>query len=344
MTSEIVELALPDGKILPRELTDAYLTKIGGRPTWPLGLEEMEGKLGLERDGLKCGSCGSALFLVLQMDCPWTGEEAFFDRIMYVFGCNSRVCTETQGSKAWKAFVVQMPKKGKPGTDAAPSKPTTSLWDSVMLGGASQAMSTLSLQDSTDDNDEPCSVYEKEYPVGFPPLRLHICEEMIRETRTSCRESFEGDAEMIPAAYRVDAGEQWGGEQYESVEAAMGVDKAFMAFQKRVSSYPRQCVRFSPSGRPLPFHQDNAISGGGRCGECGRERVFELQLMPAILSLLPCGEEEHVKHLPATARSQHPVFGDGMEWGTVVVFSCGTCTRRMDGPSLIRAHTHTQTE
>lgn len=32
MTVEVVELALPDGRLAPSELSDPFVTKIGGRP------------------------------------------------------------------------------------------------------------------------------------------------------------------------------------------------------------------------------------------------------------------------------------------------------------------------
>lgn len=303
--------------------------------------------LGLREEELKCGSCQSQLFLVLQMDSPWSGEEAFFDRILYVFGCNSRICTETQGEKAWKAFVLQTPSRDAASAAAVSSSnkaPTASLWDTVMLGAASPApasdaaagIQSLSLADA--------SFYSKTYPVGFPPLRLHICEEMIYEQKKKNRAAVEDDLapQAIPAGLTATEEEQWAAEAYESTQS-LGMDKTFMAFQKRVSSYPRQCARFSPAGAPLPFRQERLPSAGS-CPACGQQRVFELQLMPAVLSLLPCGDEQHLKHLPAQLRGQHPLFGDSMEWGTLLVYTCGTCTRATAGTQLIRAFTHTQIE
>ncbi len=329
MTFEIVELALPDGPLMTNELQDPFVTKIGGRPTWPVVVEKLA-SLGITKDTLKCGSCGCQLFLVLQMDCPWTGEEGFYDRIIYVFGCNSRVCTETQGDKAWKAFVLQRSSLTK---TEEPKK--VALWDSIMLGQQQAVEEKMKDMKIVDDRDIP--VYEKQYPVGFPPTRLHICEEMIREKTKASPQ-----VEMIPAAYSVSGEEEWTGEAYES-HHPMGVDKSFLAFQKRVSSYPRQCVRFSPAGTPLYFCNPESKFDAGCCQNCGQKRVFELQLMPAILSLLPTNEEEHLKHIPEKKRGSHPLFGDGMEWGTVLVFTCGTCTRSTEF-ALIEAKLFSQIE
>lgn len=295
-------------------------------------------EMGLNRDeDLKCKSCAAPLFLVLQMDCPWSGEEGFFDRVMYVFGCNSRICTESQGSKAWTAFVIQLPSQKV--KDAAKEKPQqVNLWDAVMLGASDKPKAQSIAEEVSELTIKDASFYDKSYPVGFTPMRLHICEEMIYEETKKRVTEVE---ESIPAAFAVNEGEEWVGEAYESSHP-MGVDKAFLAFQKRVSSYPRQCVRFSPTGKPLLFHQES-LGSAGTCATCGQERVFELQLMPAILSLLPCNEEKHLSHLKAEQRGQHPIFGDAMEWGTVMVFTCGTCSRSPK-PTLIRASTHTQIE
>lgn len=47
--------------------------------------------------------------------------------------------------------------------------------------------------------------------------------------------------------------------------------------------------------------------------------------MPAMLSMLPTNGDAHLKHIPKKQRGKHPLFGDGMEWGTIMVFSCGVC-------------------
>ena len=196
-------------------------------------------------------------------------------------------------------------------------------------------MNSLSLDETAQDEE---GYHDKQYPAGFPATRLRICEEMIQEKSPKATAS----PSSIPANLRMTDEEnaEWGGEAYESSHP-MGVDKAFLAFTKRVSSYPRQCVRFSPAGNPLPFCQET-IPDAGCCDRCGGRRVFELQLMPAILSILPTNDEKHLGHIKQ--RNAHPLFGDGMEWGTVMVFTCGTCTREKASTILIEAITFTQIE
>jgi hypothetical protein len=50
--------------------------------------------------------------------------------------------------------------------------------------------------------------------------------------------------------------------------------------------------------------------------------------MPAILSLLPGCEEKYLRHIPEARRHSHPLYGDGMEWATLLAYSCGVCTRK----------------
>ncbi|EPE27000.1 hypothetical protein GLAREA_02914 [Glarea lozoyensis ATCC 20868] len=101
------------------------------------------------------------------------------------------------------------------------------------------------------------------------------------------------------------------------------IDKTFQKFADRIGCNPEQVLRYEFVGAPLLYSKKDAVGkmfsegkgkGGGmpRCGNCGRERVFECQLMPhAIMEL---------------ERDEMGV--DGMEWGTVVVGVCkGDCVQ-----------------
>ncbi|KAJ3597117.1 hypothetical protein NHX12_003517 [Muraenolepis orangiensis] len=99
------------------------------------------------------------------------------------------------------------------------------------------------------------------------------------------------------------------GEKYEKSRARHG-DEAFRRFMKRVSLCPEQVLRYSWGGEPLflsdpPSDMAHIVPA---CGSCGGRRTFELQLMPALVSLL------------------HTCRGSTLEFGTVLVFTCrGSC-------------------
>lgn len=99
--------------------------------------------------------------------------------------------------------------------------------------------------------------------------------------------------------------EEWKGEQYEKSWRPKGYDKAFSRFCEIVQENPSQCVRYQFSGHPLQYNQQS-VPAINSCPHCGKARVFELQLMPNMLRILPVNASD-----------------DGMEWGTVIVYVCG---------------------
>ncbi|NXP78339.1 PDD2L protein, partial [Ramphastos sulfuratus] len=95
------------------------------------------------------------------------------------------------------------------------------------------------------------------------------------------------------------------GEKYEKSEVK-GRDHTFHKFMKRVSVCPEQILRYSRGGQPLfitcpPANIDRAIPA---CSNCGGSRVFEFQLMPALVSMLQSDS------------------GLSVEFGTVLVYTC----------------------
>ncbi|NXG51957.1 PDD2L protein, partial [Psilopogon haemacephalus] len=95
------------------------------------------------------------------------------------------------------------------------------------------------------------------------------------------------------------------GEKYEKSEVK-GRDQTFHKFMKRVSVCPEQILRYSRGGQPLfitcpPANIDKGIPA---CSNCGGSRVFEFQLMPALVSMLQSDSDLSV------------------EFGTVLVYTC----------------------
>ncbi|NXB97677.1 PDD2L protein, partial [Orthonyx spaldingii] len=100
------------------------------------------------------------------------------------------------------------------------------------------------------------------------------------------------------------AGED-GNEKYEKSEVKSW-DHTFHKFMKRISLCPEQILRYSWGGQPLfitcpPANLDQAIPA---CTNCGSSRVFELQLMPTLVSVLQSDS------------------GLSVEFGTVIVYTC----------------------
>eukprot|EP01083_Nonionella_stella_P267732 904582_1 len=93
---------------------------------------------------------------------------------------------------------------------------------------------------------------------------------------------------------------KWAAEKYEK-----GGDAMMERFQKRISRAPTQCVRYCFGGDPL-WCADSSNLEVQKCA-CGRERVFEMQLMPNLFNELKCSQ------LPK---------GTVFDWTTMSIFVC----------------------
>lgn len=150
-------------------------------------------------------------------------------------------------------------------------------------------------------------------------------------------------------------GAPWTAEAYEN---SLDIDQVFEKFSKRVEYEPEQCVRYDLNGTPLPFSQGDAFdtifpppppenlpvtkaefkvvrnakrtystTHIPRCPSCGANRVFECQLMPNLINILKDKDQDaSLKKMTDDERRKAVELalkgGDGMGWGTAMVFSC----------------------
>ncbi|EED20222.1 PDCD2_C domain protein, putative [Talaromyces stipitatus ATCC 10500] len=119
----------------------------------------------------------------------------------------------------------------------------------------------------------------------------------------------------------------------DAFESSM--DKDFLRFSTRLAHNPEQVLRYEFSGTPLLYSGTDAVAkafpshqtqGRGvqvapnagtnnripRCPSCGRERVFELQLVPHAITVLEDGRE-------GIGLGKNDA---GMEWGTIILGVC----------------------
>ncbi|XP_010004534.1 PREDICTED: programmed cell death protein 2-like [Chaetura pelagica] len=94
-------------------------------------------------------------------------------------------------------------------------------------------------------------------------------------------------------------------EKYEKSEIK-SMDHTFHKFMKRISVCHEQILRYSWGGQPLfiTCPPANINQGIPACSNCGSKRVFEFQLMPALVSMLQSDSDLSV------------------EFGTVIVYTC----------------------
>ncbi|KAG0278080.1 hypothetical protein BGZ95_004785 [Linnemannia exigua] len=193
-----------------------------------------------------------------------------------------------------------------------------------------------------------------EKPSAFLPHYLYITEEILEDSKTisddiaqkyshllALEEANQDDGEDEKGA----GGANWSGEAYEKASLPKGVDKAFKKFTERVQAWPDQCVRYHFPGSPLLFsfsdptarlllpanasqhskHSAPSAHRIPRCPACKGPRGFEFQLMPNLLSLLDVTSKKYLSEEETKAlkeRKGAQVFDIGMEWGTILVYSC----------------------
>lgn len=97
-------------------------------------------------------------------------------------------------------------------------------------------------------------------------------------------------------------------ERYEKTSARHG-DAVFSRFMKTICVCPQQILRYHRGGKPLFISEppSNTAQLIPPCASCSGPRTFELQLMPALVSLLQRKDGGSETEL---------------EFGTVLVYTC----------------------
>ncbi|KAI8605014.1 programmed cell death protein 2 [Dissophora ornata] len=192
-----------------------------------------------------------------------------------------------------------------------------------------------------------------ESPPSFEPHYLYITEEVLDDSNAVNDEIAQryGHFLALEEAAKNDDdsadnnGASWSGEAYEKAALPKGVDKAFQKFTERVQAWPDQCVRYDFPGIPLLFsysdktaqtllppnasqHSKHTTPSAHRilrCPACKGPRGFEFQLMPNLLSLLDVTSKKYLseeENKSLKERKGAQMFDIGMEWGTILVYSC----------------------
>lgn len=336
-----IELEIPDGPAYEDEEKIVFFSRLGGKPCW---LSEP-----IPADSLCCQLCSANLYLILQMELPITGINAGklkgIDRVVYVFGCNSRLCTESPDAalKSIRAFMQLRKPKNFSVSKPTKKESTSGLWDTLMggdgFGGLDGNDDDDDSDNTTEDDEVINSTFDLEYPVSFKSIALKSIQEQYKPRDAkrifpkTGRKSENNDFDLKELAKDLLNEKDLDdkdviGEAYERMDV-LGYEKTFKEFHRRVSTHPRQCVRISPS--PLLFEdvsKESIKNTPMQCCSC-HNATFEVQLMPAILSFLSCNEDVYLGHIAKEKRGLHPLFGDGMEWGTIIVMGCRNCQSKI---------------
>lgn len=181
----------------------------------------------------------------------------------------------------------------------------------------------VSLQPKQTATEVEEELHDQSKHPAFPGEYLHISEEDLDsyDSLGIDMKRYKEYLDMEREILEQDTSEEWSGETYEKQQLPRGFDKQFKKFTERVNCNPQQCVRYEWDGEPLLYHQQQVA--GGRCSACGGPRVFEMQLMPTILSILPVSEYAVAdQDNLANGNGRLSMFDVGMEFGTILVYVC----------------------
>ncbi|GBB95330.1 hypothetical protein RclHR1_02510024 [Rhizophagus clarus] len=235
-------------------------------------------------------------------------------------GTNNKISSTTAWQSSWSQ-VISDAEKARNEKDQIKDQVSSKHDDDDNMSQIDVEMSTLTLNTCWPKNIK-----------SFPAHYLYITEEVLEE---------KGDD--IPAKYlsyeEVQENEDnfdWYGEKYEKPILPKGYDKTFKKFSDRVAEWPDQCVRYQFDGQPLLYtHNDvtakllldncnDKITSSKLpvCRWCKSTRVFELQLMPSMLTTLSTSSYIEENEINSDKKNDNSIFNLGMEWGTILVFTC----------------------
>uniref|UniRef100_A0A4W5JQQ0 Programmed cell death 2-like n=1 Tax=Hucho hucho TaxID=62062 RepID=A0A4W5JQQ0_9TELE len=218
-----------------------------------------------------------------------------------------------EGGDGWDKAQTQAPMEGE--------EP-----ELLLLTGTAELDVSGKLQGLSLEGGEKVMEEEAEVPGNIPtyrPFYISVVDETDLggggQSDLEHAESLLRDYEQREGVGTFGSSEEGGGEErYEKGNPRHG-DAVFSRFMKRISVCPEQVLRYSWHGTPLflsdpPSHLPWIKPG---CCHCGGIRVFEFQLMPALVSLLQRTDTG------AGRGSRSAVEMDtGLEFGTVMVFTC----------------------
>ncbi|XP_037372402.1 programmed cell death protein 2-like [Talpa occidentalis] len=289
-----------------------------------------------------CERCGQPLALVVQVYCPLDGSP--FHRLLHVFACPQPGCGSC-GTRSWKVFrsqCLQTREKEAQDTQKQENGLTAKDWCEGADDWGSDSEEAPPPQLSLDSGNDSSSARDADWtvqlqdlrlqdsvPVAAPPvssggkmalssvvpwfLPYYICvvdeddygdfgsldhaHSLLREYQQ--REGMDME-QLLSQSFSSD-----GSEKYEKTIIKNG-DKMFYKFMKRIAACQEQILRYSWNGEPLflkcPPSDVTDLPG---CSHCGGQRIFEFQLMPALVSMLRSADLD--------------VF---VEFGTILIYTC----------------------
>ncbi|XP_069824573.1 programmed cell death protein 2-like [Dendropsophus ebraccatus] len=274
-----------------------------------------------------CLLCSSALCHVVQIYCPLEGSQ--YHRVINVFACSTKSCwgkpyswvavrsqcIETLNPQATKEVPKQENKmaardwcedaddwgfdEDEPAlpviecsTTSCPAAPTD--WTSQLQN--------LSLTD-TSETLQSCDSVFRSYYIAVAEEEDCAWDMDLDHARRLLRDYEKNEEAVMEDLQSCDGkGEV---EKYEKCDLQKQ-DITFHKFLKKISPCRQQILRYSWNGSPLYMSPPDAASlPPPLCPRCRAQRVFEFQLMPALVAMLQGSKPDML-----------------LEFGAVLIFTC----------------------
>lgn len=276
-----------------------------------------------------CPLCSAPLCHVVQVYCPLEGS--LFHRVIHVFACRRKSCWGKPES--WVAFRSQSLEGHNPQVTEVSSqqenKMVTTDWcdEADNWGMDDNDAESLIAPAVSHGASEPTEVPSTDWTSQLQNLSLSDASQTVQSNdifrsyymAVAEEEECEWDADLHHArrllqeyekreASFVEQSESCDvkgvGEKYEKSDLESR-DLMFYKFLKKIAPCQQQILRYSWNGQPLCISPLDATPQPQPCPRCGGRRIFEFQLMPALVTMLQGAKTDLL-----------------LEFGTVLIFTC----------------------
>ncbi|XP_053550712.1 programmed cell death protein 2-like [Bombina bombina] len=281
-----------------------------------------------------CPLCSAFLCHVVQVYCPLEGS--LCHRVIHVFACYNKACWGKQES--WvilRSQSLQVQDKIKESLVPQEGSLAANDWcadaddwgfdSSDSLGATpSPHVTPQATSCEVEASHVPCTSLLQNLSLNERSWVVDVAKAMFRSyyVAVEIEEDFASSVDLDHALHLLHEYEKCetvlqddpercsvtkgDNEKYEKNDFK-SKDLVFHKFLKKISPCKNQILRYSWNGTPLYMSQTALGSGPPPCTQCGGHRVFEFQLMPALVSML------------------HSTRGDvALEFGTVLIFTCAS--------------------
>ncbi|XP_075433278.1 programmed cell death protein 2-like [Ascaphus truei] len=301
-TTQRVLLGFKDAA-LEDEASSWDVSKIGGLPDAPPQVLLISPS---------CGLCSSALSHVVQVYCPLEGSP--FHRVIHVFACSRKPCwgkneswavLRSQGLEVQESQKKETPLQQEENLAATDWGEDADNWG---LDGEEPAplLTSHVTRCPTVSPRADCVSQLQGLSLGDRPRRAQSGRGLFRSFYVGVAEEEDcvgagdiGHAQRLLREYEQregilgeerlseSAAAKGESEKYEKSEVRSR-DVLFHKFLKKISPCRQQILRYSWNGDPLYMRPPPSGPGSQTppCAQCGGRRVFEFQLMPALVSML----------------------------------------------------------